>query len=125
MQRNCNIETRYGRFFRSHRALLNRYRALLRKYTALFAYISLTSETSDKSVPRVHERKQNCQVSFAEYRLFYRTLLQKRPIISRSLLLEATPSLKVERICTHRMFVHRIIAIYFLERALYLFKRAL
>jgi len=30
-------------------------------------------------------------VSFAEYRLLYRTLLQKRPIILRSLLLEATP----------------------------------
>ena len=31
------------------------------------------------------------QVSFAEYRLFYRALLQKRPIIQRSLLAEATP----------------------------------
>ena len=31
------------------------------------------------------------QVSFAEYRLFNRALLQKRPIILRSLLLEATP----------------------------------
>ena len=31
------------------------------------------------------------QVSFAEYRLFYRALLQKRPIILRSLLIEATP----------------------------------
>jgi len=30
-------------------------------------------------------------VSFAEYRLFYRALLQKRPIISRCLLLIATP----------------------------------
>ena len=30
-------------------------------------------------------------VSFAEYSLFYRALLQKRPIILRSLLLEATP----------------------------------
>ena len=30
-------------------------------------------------------------VSFAEYRLFYRALLQKRPIILRSLLVEATP----------------------------------
>jgi len=29
-------------------------------------------------------------VSFAEYRLFYRALLQKRPIILRSLLIEAT-----------------------------------
>ena len=31
------------------------------------------------------------QVSFAEYSLFYRALLQKRPIISRSLLIIATP----------------------------------
>ena len=30
-------------------------------------------------------------VSFAEYRLFYRALLQNRPIILRSLLIEATP----------------------------------
>jgi len=30
-------------------------------------------------------------VSFAEYHLFYRALLQKRPIILRSLLVEATP----------------------------------
>jgi len=31
------------------------------------------------------------QVSFAEYRLFYRAPLQKRPIILRSLLIVATP----------------------------------
>ena len=31
------------------------------------------------------------QVSLAEYRLFYRALLQKRPMISRSLLIVATP----------------------------------
>jgi len=31
------------------------------------------------------------QVSFAEYSLFYRALLQKRPIILRSLLMVATP----------------------------------
>ena len=31
------------------------------------------------------------QVSFAEYRLFYRALLQKRPLILRSLLIVATP----------------------------------
>ena len=31
------------------------------------------------------------QVSFAEYRLCYRALLQKRPIILRSLLIVATP----------------------------------
>jgi len=32
------------------------------------------------------------QVSFAEYRLFYRALLPKRPMIWRSLLVEATPT---------------------------------
>ena len=31
------------------------------------------------------------QVSFAEYSLFYRALLQKRPITLRSLLIVATP----------------------------------
>ena len=31
------------------------------------------------------------QVSFAEYSLFYRALLQKKPIILRSLLVVATP----------------------------------
>jgi len=31
------------------------------------------------------------QVCFVEYRLFYRALLQKRPIILRSLLIKATP----------------------------------
>jgi len=31
------------------------------------------------------------KVSFAEYRLFYRALLQKRPLILRSLLIVATP----------------------------------
>jgi len=30
-------------------------------------------------------------LSFAEYRLFYRALLQKRPVILRSLLIVATP----------------------------------
>jgi len=33
------------------------------------------------------------QVSFAEYRLFYRALLQKRPTVLRSLLIVATPYL--------------------------------
>ena len=31
------------------------------------------------------------QVAFAEYRLFCKALLQKRPVILRSLLIEATP----------------------------------
>jgi len=33
----------------------------------------------------------NLQVSFAEYRLFNRAILQKRPVILRCLLIEATP----------------------------------
>jgi len=37
------------------------------------------------------------QVSFAEYSLFYRALLQKRPIILRSLLIVATPYVCVYR----------------------------
>jgi len=35
-------------------------------------------------------------VSFAEYRLFYRALLQKRPVILRNLLIEATPKYSSE-----------------------------
>ena len=35
-------------------------------------------------------------VSFAEYRLFYRALLQKRPIISRSLLIVANPYVRMQ-----------------------------
>jgi len=36
-------------------------------------------------------RKPFIELSFAEYRLFYRALLQKRPMILRSLILVATP----------------------------------
>jgi len=36
------------------------------------------------------------QVSFAEYSLFYRALLQKRHIILRSLLIAATPYVKID-----------------------------
>ena len=40
------------------------------------------------------------QVSYVEYRLFYRALLQKRPIILRSLLIVATPYARVvSRMC--------------------------
>jgi len=34
-------------------------------------------------------------VSFVEYRLFYRVLLQKRPILLRSLLIVATPYVQI------------------------------
>ena len=37
-------------------------------------------------------------VSFAEYRLFYRALLQKRPIILRRLLIVATPYARACRV---------------------------
>ena len=41
---------------------------------------------------RDHTRRQErARESSREYRLFYRALLQKRPVISRSLLIEATP----------------------------------
>jgi len=39
-------------------------------------------------------------VSFAEYRLFYRALLQKRPIILRSLLIVAIPCVFREEVAT-------------------------
>jgi len=38
------------------------------------------------------------QVSFAEYSLFYRALLQKRPVILRSLLIVSTPYLIDEQV---------------------------
>ena len=40
-------------------------------------------------------------VSFAEYSLFYRALLQKRPIIWRSLLIVATPYFAQSRVKSH------------------------
>jgi len=45
------------------------------------------------------------QVSFAEYRLFSRALLQKKPIILRSLLIVATPSMDIPSAC-HSMHYH-------------------
>ena len=67
------------------RALLKRlysavYELLLQSYSHRIAMGWLRSVGSIK-----------LQVSFAEYRLFYRALLQKRPIILRSLLIVATP----------------------------------
>jgi len=52
-----------------------------------------------KSVIRSHLKESQVstwEVSFAEYRLFYRALLQKRPMILRSLLIVATPYSQVE-----------------------------
>jgi len=65
-------------------------RELSRKRT-----ISVKRDNATKSFQEINgivdrEASVKLQVSFAEYSLFYRTLLQKRPIILRSLLLEAT-----------------------------------
>jgi len=53
----------------------------------------ITSDTLDNGWLRL-VGSLKLYISFAEYRLFYRALLQKRPIILRSLLTEATPYLK-------------------------------
>ena len=45
------------------------------------------------------------QVSFAEYSLFYRALLQMRPIILRSLQVVATPYVNASRWVTHCAWV--------------------
>ena len=45
------------------------------------------------------------QVSFAAYRLFYRALLQKRPKILRSLLVEAPPYTDRVRVCVEVSFL--------------------
>ena len=47
-------------------------------------YASVDRHTSTSTQLEQH-------VSFAEYRLFYRALLQKRPITLRTLIIEATP----------------------------------
>jgi len=46
------------------------------------------------------------QVSFAKYRLFYRALLQKRPVILRGLLIIATPYACLASIRSERMAMH-------------------
>jgi len=50
------------------------------------------------------------QVSFAEYRLFNRALLQKRPIILRSLLMVATPYCFCDAIRCPFAFSHVVLA---------------
>jgi len=56
--------------------------------------------------------------SFAEYRLFYRALLQKIPRIVKSLLVVATPYSKVHSM---RAEVHSMRALYAKVRALYVY----
>jgi len=61
------------------------------------------------------------QVSFAEYSLFCRALLQKRPINSKSLLVEATPYMNLRAsICIHDMYYQYIyIYIYYEDAVLF------
>jgi len=64
-------------------------------------------ETSMGSLRLVGSSK--LQVSFAEYRLFYRALLQKRHIILRSLLIVATPHEKKIDVCFSRQLYRSLI----------------
>jgi len=50
-------------------------------------------------------------VSFAEYRLFYRALLQKRPIILRSLLIVATPYQCDVAVCCCSVLLQCVVAV--------------
>ena len=61
-----------------------KYRSLLRKMT-------YKDKGSYESSPPCIRNSKIC--TFAEYRLFYRVLLQKRPVILRRLLTKATPYL--------------------------------
>jgi len=55
----------------------------------------------------------NLQVSFAEYRFFYRALLQKRPIILRSLLNSTSRDMGIKGVYVHRCsYVYVYIYIY-------------
>jgi len=116
---------------RIYRALLQMYRDLLRIPNPL-----LEAASAMGWLRLVGSLK--LQVSFAEHSLFYRALLQKRPIILRSLLLEATPySALLKSVCacvcvcmcacacdtSDRALVqtrHRCRAIYFRRRATYM-----
>ena len=49
------------------------------------------------------------QVSFAEYSLFYRALLQERPIILRSLLIAATPKHRMSCAAKPVLFTCRVV----------------
>jgi len=67
-------------------------------------------------------------VSFVEYSLFYRALLQKRPIILRSLLIIATPyvnTLSYAQVATHTHTYNRSKAYFFndtLLHSIYIYK---
>ena len=61
------------------------------------------------------ESSKRLDGSCVEYSVFYRALLQKRPIILRSLLIEATPYLYILytiHICAHKQNVHVCMYIY-------------
>ena len=86
------------------------YRALLQKRPVILRSLLLRIMTGELTFENVQEIVQNLErhclcyvgwlrlvssikllVSFTEYRLFYRALLQKRPLIFRRLLIVATP----------------------------------
>ena len=48
------------------------------------------------------------KVSFPEYRLFYRALLQKRPMVLRSLLIVATPYQLARRVAFADLYVYGV-----------------
>ena len=60
------------------------------------------------------------QVSFAEYSLFYRALLQKRPTILRCLLMVATPPHMADAICTIRWLRTEIMRLVYMCAMTYL-----
>ena len=72
-------------------------RALLKRlYSAKEPYdfkepTNRSNPIRDRGCRASESRLLKLQVSFAEYRLFYRALLEKRPIILRNLLIIATP----------------------------------
>ena len=82
-------------------------RALLQKRPIFLRSLLMVATPYLKTCEAANARKQmrgmgwlrlvgslKLQVSLAEYHLFYRALLQKRPIILRSLLIVVTPYLK-------------------------------
>jgi len=85
--------------------LFHRSDALLRIY--VMTHSEVCHPSSSPFPPMGWQRwldSLNLQTSFAEYSLFYRSLLQKRPIILRSLLIEATPYQGVATMIRHPQF---------------------
>jgi len=78
----------------------------LHTHTVHIRYNKCCSELTDDIFSQVGSLKLS--VSFAEYRLFYRSLFQKRPVILRSLLIVATPYNECSSELTVDMFHHRV-----------------